>query len=50
VLVMAPKGGGIVADIAVPMPFPRPPEARYSTELATIAAEVQGHLRSGLSA
>jgi NitT/TauT family transport system ATP-binding protein len=47
VLVMAARGGRIVADIAVPGDFPRPPEARYATELAAIASEIQAHLRKG---
>jgi NitT/TauT family transport system ATP-binding protein len=47
VLVMAARGGRVVADIPVPMAFPRPPEARYATELAGIAAEVHAHLRHG---
>ena len=47
VLVMAAHGGDIVADVPVPMPFPRPPEARYATEMAGIAAQVHAHLRKG---
>ena len=47
VLVMAARGGRVVADIAVPMAFPRPPEARYATELSDVAAEVHAHLRQG---
>jgi NitT/TauT family transport system ATP-binding protein len=47
VLVMGARGGDIVADVPVPLPFPRPPEARYASELAGIAAEVHAHLRSG---
>lgn len=47
VLVMAARGGRVVADVAVPMAFPRPPEARYAAELAGIAAEVHAHLRRG---
>ncbi len=47
VLVMGARGGNIVADVPVPLPFPRPPEARYGSELAGIAAEVHAHLRSG---
>ena len=45
VLVMAARGGRVEADIPVPMAFPRPPEARYGSELAGIAAEVHAHLR-----
>jgi NitT/TauT family transport system ATP-binding protein len=47
VLVMAGRGGHIVADVPVPMPFPRPADARYATELANIAAEVNAHLKKG---
>jgi NitT/TauT family transport system ATP-binding protein len=45
VLVMAASGGRVVADIPVPLAFPRHPETRYSTELAAIAAEIHAHLR-----
>jgi NitT/TauT family transport system ATP-binding protein len=47
VLVMAARGGRILADIAVPFDFPRPPEGRYANELAAIATEVQMYLRKG---
>jgi NitT/TauT family transport system ATP-binding protein len=47
VLVMAARGGRILADIAVPGGFPRPPETRYAMESATIATEIQRHLRKG---
>jgi NitT/TauT family transport system ATP-binding protein len=47
VLVMAARGGHIVADVPVPLPFPRAAEARYATELASIAAEVHAHLKKG---
>jgi len=47
VVVMASRGGRIVADIPVPFEFPRPPEARYATELAAISTEIQAHLRKG---
>jgi NitT/TauT family transport system ATP-binding protein len=50
VLVMAARGGRVVADIPVPMAFPRPPEARYAPELAGIAAEVHARLRQGAAA
>jgi NitT/TauT family transport system ATP-binding protein len=45
VLVMSPRGGRIVADVAVPGDFPRGAEARY----ASIALEIEGHLRRGMS-
>jgi len=45
VLVMAARGGRIVADVGVPMAYPRPPQARYAAELAAIAAEIHAHLR-----
>jgi NitT/TauT family transport system ATP-binding protein len=47
VLVMAAHGGRIVADVPVPIPFPRAAEARYAADLASIAAEVHAHLKKG---
>jgi NitT/TauT family transport system ATP-binding protein len=47
VLVMAARGGRVLADITVPFDFPRPPEGRYANELAAIATEVQMYLRKG---
>lgn len=44
VLVMASRGR-IVADVPVPLGFPRPPGARHAPELAGIAAEVHARLR-----
>jgi NitT/TauT family transport system ATP-binding protein len=45
VLVMG-HGGRIVADVGVPVEFPRPPEARYAPELAAVAALVHARLRA----
>ena len=47
VLVMAAGGGRIVADVDVPMAYPRHPESRYGTELSAITAEIHAHLRHG---
>jgi NitT/TauT family transport system ATP-binding protein len=38
-----------VADIAVPFPYPRPPELRYSPEFAALAGGVSAALREASS-
>jgi NitT/TauT family transport system ATP-binding protein len=47
VLIMSARGGRIVADVAVPGDFPRPERARYASESASVASEIQDHLRRG---
>jgi NitT/TauT family transport system ATP-binding protein len=44
VLVLSPRPGRIVADIAVPLAVPRPSEIRYTAEFAEIAGAVAKHL------
>jgi NitT/TauT family transport system ATP-binding protein len=44
VLVMSDRPGRIIDDIDVPVPFPRPPELRYTGELATLTARVHAAL------
>jgi len=45
VVVMSARPGSIVADIAVPFPYPRPPELRYRPEFAQLAGRVSAALR-----
>jgi NitT/TauT family transport system ATP-binding protein len=45
VIVMSSRPGRIVADIAVPFAYPRPPELRYRPEFAALAGRVSATLR-----
>jgi len=45
VVVMSARPGRIVADIAIPFPYPRPPELRYSADFAKLAGRVSAALR-----
>jgi NitT/TauT family transport system ATP-binding protein len=45
VLVMSARPGRIKAEVAVPFPYPRVPEVRYSAEFAALCGEVSRHLR-----
>jgi len=45
VLVMSPRPGRIVADVAVPFGYPRAPELRFQPEFAALAGEVSALLR-----
>ena len=45
VLVMSPRPGRIVADIAVPFPYPRAPELRFDPAMAEVAGAVSAALR-----
>jgi NitT/TauT family transport system ATP-binding protein len=45
VIVMSGRPGRIVADIAVPFAYPRPPELRYRPEFAALAGRVSATLR-----
>jgi NitT/TauT family transport system ATP-binding protein len=45
VLVMSPRPGRIVAEIAVPFAYPRPPELRFDPEFARIAGQISACLR-----
>jgi NitT/TauT family transport system ATP-binding protein len=49
VLVMSPRPGHIVAEIAVPFSYPRHPDLRFDPVFATISAEVSHTLRAGAS-
>ena len=45
VLVMSPRPGRIVAEIAVPFSYPRPPELRFAPEFASVAGQISACLR-----
>jgi NitT/TauT family transport system ATP-binding protein len=45
VLVMSPRPGRIVADIAVPFPYPRSPELRFDPQFGELAGQVSHALR-----
>jgi NitT/TauT family transport system ATP-binding protein len=46
VVVMSGRPGRVVADIAVPFGYPRPPELRYTPDFGALCGEVSHHLRS----
>jgi NitT/TauT family transport system ATP-binding protein len=45
VLVLSARPGRIVADIEVPLPYPREPRLRYTPEFGEVAATVSAALR-----
>ena len=45
VLVMSPRPGRIVADVAVPFPYPRSPDLRFEPAFGELAGEVSHALR-----
>ncbi|MCU1376273.1 MAG: cmpD [Actinomycetia bacterium] len=45
VLVMSPRPGRIVADVAVPFAYPRSPDLRFHPDFAALAGEVSAALR-----
>lgn len=45
VMVMSARPGRLLADVAVPFGYPRPPELRYSPEFARVAGEIGAVLR-----
>ncbi|NEE04458.1 ABC transporter ATP-binding protein [Phytoactinopolyspora halotolerans] len=47
VLVMSGRPGRIVADIAIPWQYPRPPELRYQAEFAALTGQVSAALEGG---
>ncbi|CAN5181742.1 ABC transporter ATP-binding protein [soil metagenome] len=46
VVVMSPRPGRVVAEVAVPFDYPRTEELRYSAEFAAVCAEVSDALRA----
>jgi NitT/TauT family transport system ATP-binding protein len=49
VLVMSPRPGRIVAEIAIPFPYPRAPELRFDPRFATVAGQISASLREKLA-
>ena len=45
VLVMSARPGRIVADYAVPFPYPRDPELRFDPAFAALSGDVSRSLR-----
>jgi NitT/TauT family transport system ATP-binding protein len=45
VLVMSPRPGRFVADLAVPFPYPRSPDLRFEPEFAALCGQVSHALR-----
>ena len=48
VLVMSPRPGRIVAEIAIPFAYPRPPELRFDPHFAAVAGQISAALREKL--
>jgi NitT/TauT family transport system ATP-binding protein len=46
VLVMSKRPGRIVAELAVPFTYPRPPELRFDADFANLGGEVSAALRA----
>lgn len=46
VVVMSPRPGRIVNEIAVPFPYPRPPDLRFEPEFAALAGHISANLRA----
>ncbi len=49
VLVMSPRPGRIVAEVAVPFDYPRPPELRFDPTFAAVAGHISARLRENLA-
>ncbi len=49
VVVMSPRPGRIVTEVAIPFAYPRPPELRFDSEFAAIAGQISARLRANLS-
>jgi NitT/TauT family transport system ATP-binding protein len=47
VLVMSDRPGRFLGEVTVPLPYPRPPESRYTAEFAALTAQVFALLGSG---
>jgi NitT/TauT family transport system ATP-binding protein len=45
VLVMSPRPGRFVTEIAVPFPYPRPAELRFEPQFAIVAGQISARLR-----
>ena len=49
VLVMSPRPGRIVAEIAIPFAYPRAPELRFDPDFAAVAGQISAALREKLA-
>lgn len=49
VVVMSPRPGRIVAEIAIPFSYPRPPELRFHSDFAAVAGQISARLRANLT-
>ena len=49
VLVMSPRPGRIVAEIAIPFAYPRAPELRFNPDFAAVAGQISASLREKLA-
>ena len=49
VLVMSPRPGRILAEIAIPFGYPRPPELRFDPHFAAVAGQISVSLREQLA-
>jgi NitT/TauT family transport system ATP-binding protein len=47
VIVMSARPGRVIADIDVPLPYPRTPDMRQTPEFNAISAKVSAALRGG---
>jgi NitT/TauT family transport system ATP-binding protein len=45
VLVMSARPGRIIAEVAIPFPYPRSPELRFEPEFARLCGELSHALR-----
>jgi len=49
VVVMSPRPGRIVTEVAIPFGYPRAPELRFEPEFAGIAGQISARLRANLT-
>jgi NitT/TauT family transport system ATP-binding protein len=49
VLVMSPRPGRIISEVAVPFGYPRPSELRFEPEFASVAGQISALLRANLA-
>ncbi|MBV9603173.1 MAG: ABC transporter ATP-binding protein [Chloroflexi bacterium] len=49
VVVMSPRPGSIVAEVAIPFAYPRSPELRFDPDFAATAGQISARLRANLT-
>jgi NitT/TauT family transport system ATP-binding protein len=49
VVVMSPRPGRIVTEVAIPFGYPRAPELRFDPEFAALAGQISARLRANLT-